>query len=85
MVAESGDEAFATDFGKRDFNFRSLGGGDEFLFEIAEAAFLILTNEFADVLAGRAPITRSDLAFDVLFQGFGERDIQLGHGHGFII
>jgi hypothetical protein len=69
--AEGSDQAFAADFGQRDFEFRSLGGGDEFLLEVAEAAFFVLADELANVFAGRAPIAGSDLAFDVLFQGFG--------------
>ena len=76
---------FAANLGDGDFNFSSLGGGDEFLLKTAQAALLVLADEFADVLAGRAPIAGGDLSFDVFFQSFGKRDVQGSHGHGFII
>jgi hypothetical protein len=83
--AEGANEAFAANFGYAKFYFGTLGRGDEARFEVAEAACFVLTDEFADVLARRAPIAGSDLAFDVFFECFRERDIQRGHGHGFII
>jgi hypothetical protein len=85
MLAKGSEQAFAADLGQGDFEFRSLGSSDEFLLEIPEPAFFVLTNEFADILAGRAPIAGSDLAFDILFQRFGKGDVERGHGHGFII
>jgi hypothetical protein len=83
--AERGDQTFAANFGYGDFNFSSLGSSYEFLLEIAEAAGFILTDEFADVFAGRSPVSGGDLAFDVFLERFGERDVQRGHGHAFII
>ena len=85
MLAKGSEQAFAANLGQGDFDFRSFGGGDQFLLEIAEASLFVLTDELADVLAGRAPIAGGDLTFDILFQGFGERDVERGHGHGFII
>jgi hypothetical protein len=40
------------DLGNGELDFVALGGGDQFLFEIAQAALFILAYEFADVLAG---------------------------------
>jgi hypothetical protein len=69
---ERDDQAFAANLSDGDLNFSSLGGGDEFLLESAQAALLVLTNQFADILAGRAPIAGGDLPFDVFFESFGE-------------
>jgi hypothetical protein len=85
MFAESANEAFAANFSYAQFYFGTLGGGDKAGFEIAEAAGFVLTDEFADILAGSSPISGSDLALDVFFECFREGDIQRGHGHGFII
>ena len=84
-LTEHSDQTFATNLGDGEFNFSSLGGGYEFVLEIAEAALFVPPNQFADVLARRAPVAGSDLPFDVFLQSFRERDVQRGHGHGFII
>jgi hypothetical protein len=84
-AAECGYQAFAADFGDGNFNFPSPSGGYELPLEITEAPCFVLTDEFADVLAGRTPIAGSNLPFNVFFQSFRKRDIQRGHRHSFII
>ena len=42
------------------------------MFEVAEAAFLVLANQFADILAWRTPVARSNLPFYIFLEGFGE-------------
>jgi hypothetical protein len=84
-LAERGDQALAANFGEGYFDFWSLGGSNELLFEIYKAAFLVLANQFADILAGRTPVARSNLPFYILLEGFGEGDVQGGHRHTFII
>src|SRR6266567_917515 len=78
-LAESGNQALAADFGDGEFDFRPLGGSDEFLLKTAQASLLVIflcpPNQFADILARRSPIARSDLPFDVLFEWFRERDV----------
>src|ERR1019366_4089970 len=46
---------------------------------------LVLADQFADVLAGRAPVPGVDLALDVLLESFGKRNVQGTHSHAFII
>jgi len=50
---------------KGEFNLRTLGGSHQFLLQIAQAALFVLTNQFADIFAGCAPVAGSYLSFDV--------------------
>jgi hypothetical protein len=84
-LAERGDQALAANLSQGDLDSRSLGGSHELLFEIYKAAFLVMANQIADILAWRAPVARRDLPFYVLLEGFGEGDVQGGQRHGFII
>jgi hypothetical protein len=51
----------------------TFGSGDEAGFEIAESTLSVLPNQFADVFAGRAPVSGGNRAFGVFFERFGER------------
>ena len=85
MFAERANEAFAANFGNAQFYFGTLGRRDQAGLEITEAARLVLADEFADIFAGRSPVSGGNLSLNVFFERFGERDVQRGHGHGFII
>ena len=65
--------------------FGPLAAATSSCLEIAEAAFFVLPDEFADVLAGCAPIAGGHLSFYIFLQRLGERDVERGHRHGFII
>src|SRR6266404_3776296 len=45
----------------RKFNLRSLRSRDQVLFEISKATFFVLTNQFADIFTGSAPIAGGNL------------------------
>ena len=75
-LTEDGDQTFAANLGNRKLNPSSLSGGDQFLLKIAQAALFVPANQFADVLAGRAPISGSDLPLDVFLWSFGKRNVQ---------
>lgn len=54
-----------------EFDFWSFSGCNEFLFERVKPPFLILANQFADVLARGAPVSRRNLPFTYCFKGSG--------------
>ncbi len=71
VLAKGTNEALAANFSDSEFNLRSLRGGNQARFQIAEPSFFVLANQLADLLAGRAPVAGGYLAFDVFFEGFG--------------
>jgi hypothetical protein len=42
------------------------------LFEISKATFFVLTNQFADIFTGSAPIAGGNLPFYIFLEGLGE-------------
>ena len=53
-LAEGGNQALAANVRDGKFDLSAFGGCQQFLLEISQAAFFVLTDQFADVFAGRA-------------------------------
>src|ERR1035441_7761250 len=61
-------QSFLADLGHLHFKCRACDSGEELLLQVAQPPLLVLSDQLADVLAGRAPVTGIDLVLD---GGFG--------------